>query len=207
MESILEKKIETLDIYITPVFATDANTVSQVCSLLATNKISSCPILSNNQFDHQIEYYDFLLLLLDVLAKVPMDCKNTLHELMESLRNQKILDVPFVTKSIMVHQNSTVREVVQEFIKSRCHRVFCMEQSKFVGVISQSTIAKLVVDTFGLRATHKQVWAIGQQSVAYANVIEKNIISIEHHNTVMDALYQMHLNRISSVAILEQKKV
>jgi predicted transcriptional regulator len=98
-------------------------------------------------------------------------------------------------------------QVVDHFISTKAHRVAVLHEHKFIGVVSQSAIAALVVSKFGLRRPHGAVWAAGDKTLENSGIIEKNIVSVKGDATVMQALFEMYVNNISSVALLDKKKV
>lgn len=116
------------------------------------------------------------------------------------LKNLKHLTKPLVS----VKKDAIILDILEDMIRSNVHRVVVLGDNKeFLGVVSQSTIAALIVGKFGLRkAKSDPFWPKGQESIAEAGVIERNIISCEPKATVMEALFIMHGENVSSVAIL-----
>jgi CBS domain-containing protein len=82
-----------------------------------------------------------------------------------------------------------------------------MDGNSFVGVLSQSLLAAVVVSKHGIRGDHGKGWATGNRSIKDLGIIETDIVSVGEHDSVMDALLRMHLSNISSVAIMNHRKV
>ncbi len=50
-------------------------------------------------------------------------------------------------------------------------------------------------------------WPEGEASVLEAGLVESNVVSVDENDDVIEALYKMHINAISSVAIKQGTKV
>lgn len=107
----------------------------------------------------------------------------------------------------MVKDDTCLLDIIEEFVRSDAHRVVVLNKDqRFVGVISQSTIAALIVGKFGLRKENSQVrWETGQKTVKEAGVISTKVVSLAPTAIVMEALFTMQSENVSSVAIMSGK--
>jgi CBS domain-containing protein len=99
-------------------------------------------------------------------------------------------------------------DIVEEFTRADAHRVAVFDKENFVGVISQSTIANLVVGQFGIRRPKGcAAWVIGEKTVGELGIMQTNIVSVLPSDTVMQALFLMESENVSSCAVIEHKKL
>jgi predicted transcriptional regulator len=198
-----------------PIWINSKDTVQNACSLLHKNRIQSAPIYDHNQskFIGQIDYADLMGHVMKVLNAIPMPDRGTSEfTIMQILKQTSEAGHPLETIEkhrplVLVSTTSTLLEVVDYFIKQKTHRVVVLDDHTFIGVLSQSSIAALICSKFGLNKPKANQWKAGEMTLEQAGIIEKNVISVNTTATVMEALFQMHVNNISSIAIVENKKV
>lgn len=105
----------------------------------------------------------------------------------------------------------SLHSALQKMIDTPCQRVVIVDAgspSAFMGVISQSAIAGAIVQEFSKLATgpNRGKWIQGNLAVKDLGLITEKIVSISENDQVIEALYQMHQNSVSSVAILNQQQ-
>ncbi|KAJ3367619.1 cell separation during budding [Kappamyces sp. JEL0680] len=186
--------------------------VRDACCILANNHISSAPITMNGEFLGQLDMSDFVNHILEVLNNTPMDISSSPWSISDLLSQKSQSDyslssLPRHKPLVVVGHNTPLIDVIEEYVRSGAHRIAVVNLStnSFLGVISQSTIAALVVSQYGLRKPKTARWEGGQRSVKEANVIKTNVVTIEPQASVTEALYLMETEKISSVAITTGK--
>jgi CBS domain-containing protein len=188
-----------------PISITTETSIREACALLHKHSISSLPIYSPSlkQFTSQVEYFDLLYHLLSLLSTTPNDLPDcTITQMIDSISDSSVEMIVKHRPIVCVQKSTTLYQVVQ--LCQKVHRVVVLDDTKFIGVVSQSLIAAFITSQFGLRRLPTTpVWTIGSQSVEKANVITKQVISCTEANTVMDALFSIYLNKVSSIAILK----
>jgi CBS domain-containing protein len=185
-----------------PIYVHDTTSIKEACQTLHQNSISSVPILSKSGFTAQIEYFDLVRHVLDVLATVPQDTRS-IQEILSGISSAAtVAQTEKHRPIVLVQKEVLLLDVVHEFVRSKAHRVVVLDQTQFIGVVSQSAVASLIVDNFGLRG--KLEWNLGQQTLESLGVIHQRVVTVTENNTVMDALFSMYLNNISSIAIVRQ---
>lgn len=113
-----------------------------------------------------------------------------------------------LSKLVPVKMETALIEIVKEFTTSNCHRCAVFDGEKFVGVISQSTVANLVVGQFGIRkAKGGAVWDIGEKTIAELGIMQTKLVSVQPTDTVMQALFLMDMENVSSCAVIQNKKL
>ncbi|KAJ3073601.1 cell separation during budding, partial [Quaeritorhiza haematococci] len=128
---------------------------------------------------------------------------------------------------VAVHITSPVLDAVQQFVSHKrhnggsLHRVVVVEptddgkSNKFVGVLSQSTVAAFIASKVG-KLSHRPPsagsgvaggpevsWPLGDKSIQDMGLVKGNVFHVTPEDSVLDALYKMHTQAISSVAILD----
>jgi CBS domain-containing protein len=215
VKDLLEKNSElykTVAHYIQPPnpISLDGNlSVRDACQILGNNKISSAPISLDGDYIGQLEMSDLVTHVLQVLNDTPISdasdwalgdllaqTSQTDHPLKSLERHNPLVKVTLDTPLI---------DVVEEFTRAKAHRVAAFDKNHFVGVISQSTISALVVGKFGLRRPKGASWPTGEKSIKELGLIQEKIVSVSPTATVMEALFIMNSDRISSVAIMQGK--
>jgi len=186
-------------------------TCSEACQVLASHKISSAPIIFHGGLIGVLDMIDLVNHCLEILNEVPMDLRASDWALGDVLaraseKNHAIQTLDRHHIMVLVKDDTMLLDIVEEFFRSDAHRVVVLDKhQKFIGVISQSTIAALIVGKFGLRGSSK--WEFGQKSVQDAQVISKKIVHLAPSNIVMEALFMMQQEKVSSVALLQDKKL
>ncbi|KAI8592088.1 hypothetical protein BDZ88DRAFT_408219 [Geranomyces variabilis] len=201
--------------------------VTEGCEALAANKITSAPIYdaAKGGFVGMLDYRDLVAYVLSVLHKVakdapPPDATLEVTDIVKRALSNKG-DVPIKLISNFSHLNplvsvqasSCVREAVEDFTQKRAHRLIVLEPdseaSQFAGILSQSTIAALVASRVGKLAgvtnpKEKCIWPTGNKTLEEVGLVGKEVVSVIPEDTVLEALYTMHENHLSSVAIVER---
>jgi len=194
----------------TPIKLDSELTLQDACLELIKNKISSAPIVDKN--DKMIGILDFKDLaahVLQVLNDIPMDVESSMYGMTEILASHSkskglIKDLPHTKPLVCIKKDTIVHDILEEFVRSDVHRVVVVdEKNEFLGVVSQSTVAALVSGKFGLRKEKNEpFWEKGQIAISEADIIERNVVSLGPSATVMQALFMMISENISSVAIV-----
>jgi CBS-domain-containing membrane protein len=50
-------------------------------------------------------------------------------------------------------------------------------------------------------------WKLGSQSLGSLNIIDKNVITVSGHSTLLDSMFLMHLHNVSSVGIVSGQRL
>ena len=146
-----------------------------------------------------------------MLNDVPIDVSSSMYGIADVLAQHSdatglLKNLHQLTKPLVsVKKDAIILDILEDMIRSNVHRVVVLgdDNKEFLGVVSQSTIAAFIAGKFGLRkAKDAPFWPKGQESIAEAGVIERNIVSCQPRATVMEALFIMHGENVSSVAIL-----
>lgn len=212
--STIYSEIVHYQTHLDPIFLDSTLSVTEACSILSKNKISSAPIFDKTaqKFIGQLDYFDLVSHVLQVLNDIPMQDRHNDWNIAEVLKKSSGTEHPLSSLKthrglVTIQKDSPLIDVLDEFVRSNAHRLAVMDQEKFIGIVSQSTIADLIVGKFGLRKEKGIVWPTGEKSLETLGVISTNIVSVKSTNTVLDALFRMHLNNVSSVAILDENAV
>ncbi|KAI8928921.1 hypothetical protein BC831DRAFT_509644 [Entophlyctis helioformis] len=203
-------------------------TVQEACAALAQHKISSAPIYNAEQggFVGQIDYRDVVAYVLTIMHKVPhdkqqsfdadMDVKDVVKRALQqghgSVPVRLLSNMSTNNPLVVVDASAPVLDAVEEFVRAKVHRVVVLDRSvegkpTFLGVLSQSTVAALVATKLGKLSRHRPseaTWPIGDTSIGDLNLVQGDVISISPDDSVLEGLYQMHEQRISSIAILNK---
>ncbi|KAJ3096553.1 cell separation during budding [Phlyctochytrium bullatum] len=204
-------------------------TVQEGCQALATHKISSAPIYSPEAggFIGMLDYKDLVAYVLEVFHKVPKDPPpiDADMEVTDIVRRATMdrQGVPVKLVANLSHRNPLVAvyadaplvDAVEEFVRARVHRIVVLERplpdsqepSKFLGVLSQSTVVNMLSKKFGRLGSERVpgvAWENGNKSLQELGLVRGDVISVSSYDTVLEALYTMHENSVSSVAILDR---
>ncbi|KAJ3312844.1 cell separation during budding [Boothiomyces sp. JEL0838] len=183
--------------------------VREACHTLAVNRITSAPILEGDKLIGQLDYFDLLVYLLQALNNITLanmdEPEWTVKDILSHVitTSDPLSSLTTHKKLVTIQKDAPLLDVLDEFIRSKCHRLAVLDGNTFRGVISQTALAALVVYKFGLKKEKGAIWELGNKSIKELGVIRKNVIFVNEKNTVIDALYRMHVHQISSVAILE----
>ncbi|KAJ3195443.1 cell separation during budding [Irineochytrium annulatum] len=168
----------------------------------------------------------------DIVVRATMDRQGVPVKLVTNLSHRD----PLLT----VYSDAPVIDAVELFCRSNVHRIVVLERPdpstttsadpqapastitdpstttlkpappKFLGVISQSSVAQLLADRFGkltrARCPPQEInppWHLGDRSLRDLGLVRGRVISVSGSDTVLDALHVMHDNAISSVAIVD----
>ena len=82
-----------------------------------------------------------------------------------------------------------------------------MDDNYFIGVVSQSFLAAVVVSEHGIRGDKAKSWPLGQKTIKELGIIKTDFLSVSESDIVMDALFRMHMHGISSIAIMHNQSV
>ncbi|ORY28706.1 CBS-domain-containing protein [Rhizoclosmatium globosum] len=205
--------------------------VQDACNALAAHRISSAPVYSPEQggFIGMFDYRDLVTYVLEVFRKVPkeeasFDAEMEITDIIKRASMDRT-GVPIKLVSNLSQQNPLVAvytttpllTALQEFANnSALHRIVVLEKcdgdkDKFVGVLSQSLICGLVAEKFG-RLPRKTAgrtetdFAAGELSLQQLGLVkgENSVVTVDLNDTVLEALYAMHTNHVSSVAIVDK---
>ncbi|KAJ3210838.1 cell separation during budding [Dinochytrium kinnereticum] len=204
-------------------------TVQEGCQALASHRISSAPIYSPEAggFVGMLDYKDLVAYVLEVFHKVPKDPPPIDVDMeVTDIVKRATMDrqgVPVKLVSNLSHRNPLVAvysdapllDAVEEFVRARVHRIVVLERpqpgatepSKFLGVLSQSSVVGLVAKKFGRLGSDRVEgvsWENGAKSLAELGLVRGDVITVSSYDTVLEALYIMYENSISSVAILDR---
>ncbi|KAJ3271864.1 Ethanolamine kinase [Terramyces sp. JEL0728] len=192
-----------------PITLGSSISVREACHTLATSRITSAPILDGSQLIGQLDYFDLVLYLLQALNNITLanmdEPEWTVKDILSHVitTSDPLSSLTTHKKLVGIQQDAPLLDVLDEFIRSKCHRLAVFDGAAFNGVVSQSSLVALVVHKFGLKKEKGVEWDLGNKSIKELGVIRKNVIFVNEKNTVIDALYRMHVHQISSVAIIE----
>ncbi|KAL2915925.1 cell separation during budding [Polyrhizophydium stewartii] len=201
-------------------------TVQEACAALAKHRISSAPIYSSEEggFIGMLDYKDVVAYVLAVLHKIPhdtvVDSEMEVTDIVKRALTQGHANVPVKLLSNMSLKNplvvvdaaAPVLDAVEEFVRAKVHRVVVLDKSvdgkpTFLGVLSQSTVAAFVASKFGKLSSARipgAHWPRGDQTIADLKLVQGEVLSVTPEDTVVEALYRMHENQISSIAIIKK---
>ncbi|KAJ3283106.1 cell separation during budding [Borealophlyctis nickersoniae] len=111
-----------------------------------------------------------------------------------------------------VQVTDSVLTAVQIMATSKVHRVVVLQNGQdgdaFVGILSMSSVAGLVASKLGKLARKpgqpRIVSEQGERTLEGLGLVKGDVISVLPEDSVLDALYVMHENSISSVAIVDR---
>ncbi|KAI9320293.1 hypothetical protein DFJ73DRAFT_878008 [Zopfochytrium polystomum] len=212
-------------------------TVQEGCAALAQHRISSAPVYSPEAggFIGMLDYKDLVAFVLEVFHKVPKETNQHNYdaemEITDIVKRANVdkhsVPIRLVTNLshrnplIAVYSTSSAVAAIEQFVRHRVHRLVVLERadqgspdpkSKFIGVLSQSAIAALVVEQFG-RLHHgpnskndaaKEAWDVGNMTLAELGLVKGEVYSVVANDTVLDALYLMHEKGVTSVAVVDK---
>ncbi|KAJ1558082.1 cell separation during budding [Nowakowskiella sp. JEL0078] len=212
----------------------DSNlSVQEGCAALAAYKISSAPVYDHKQggFVGMLDYRDLVAFVLEVLHKVPRqgsfepDSEWEISDIVKrAVNDRQGVQIKFVSnlsqrnQLIGINADAPVLEAVKEIVANRAHRVVLLQPpnpdndanngSRFIGVLSQSSIANYISSHLGKLAKSKSplVWNLGNKTLEELSLVKGNVISITMQDTVLEALFLMHQHEISSVAIVDRNE-
>ncbi|KAI8842505.1 hypothetical protein BC829DRAFT_401654 [Chytridium lagenaria] len=124
---------------------------------------------------------------------------------------RQVIGIPLVA----VYSDAPLIDAVEEFVRARVHRIVVLERplpdavepSKFLGVLSQSSVVGLLAKKFGRLGQEKREgaeWELGNKSLQELGLVRGDVVSVSSYDTVLEALFIMHANSVSSVAILDR---
>jgi CBS domain-containing protein len=182
-----------------------------------------------------LDYSDLTAYILEVFHKIPKEQPpiDTDMDVTDIVRRAQLdrQGVPIKLVSNISHRNplvavwsdSMLLDAIEEFARSGVHRVVVLERSedpanppKFIGVLSQSTVAALLARNFGKlykiqsetsspstprTAIVAADWATGNATLRDLGLVKGDVVSVASSDTVLEALYVMHTKGVSSVAI------
>ncbi|KAI9328398.1 hypothetical protein BDR26DRAFT_808397 [Obelidium mucronatum] len=206
--------------------------VQDACNALANHRISSAPVYSPEQggFIGMFDYRDLVTYVLEVFRKVPKEATASFDAEMEitDIVKRASIDrtgVPIKLVANLSQRNNLVAvytttplltALVEFATTPSLHRIVVLEKcdgdkDKFVGVLSQSLVCGLVAEKFG-RLPRKVAgrteidFANGEVSLQQLGLVkgEASVVTVDLNDSVLDALYLMHTNHVSSVAIVDK---
>ncbi|KAJ3126805.1 cell separation during budding [Nowakowskiella sp. JEL0407] len=210
----------------------DSNlSVQEGCAALAAYRISSAPVYDHKQggFVGMLDYRDLVAFVLEVLHKVPKqggfepDSEWEITDIVKrAVNDRQGVQIKYVSnlsqrnQLVGVNADAPILSAVKEMVANRVHRVVLLQPpspdsdsaggSRFIGILSQSSIASYLVSHLGKLASPKypHTWDLGTKTLEELNFVKGNVVSITMQDTVLEALFLMHQNEISSVAIVDR---
>jgi len=213
----------------TPICLDSNLSVVEGCQALAEHKISSAPVYDAKQggFIGMLDFKDLVAYVLEVFHKVPVEHSHAFEEQMEvtdivkrAVGNKNDVPVALVSNLsqrnplVAIDQNAPVKNALLEFQKGGVQRVVVVgskgeSQNRFVGVLSQSTVAAFIASKLGKLANPRPepgLWPNGDRTIEELGLVKGtgSVVSITQDETVIEALAVMHKNHVSSVAIVDR---
>jgi len=102
--------------------------------------------------------------------------------------------------------NSPICKAIEIFSKGIHRLLLVKEDGSLYGILSQSDIAKYFASLFPVQIPGQKDalnWEMGKKQISLTRPELPEVISVDRHATVMDALRVMYSSAISSVAIVE----
>ncbi|ORY46783.1 CBS-domain-containing protein [Rhizoclosmatium globosum] len=176
--------------------------VQDACNALAAHRISSAPVYSPEQggFIGMFDYRDLVTYVLEVFRKVPKEEASFDAEMeITDIIKRASMDRTGVPIKLVSNLSSKTLSLLslQEFANnSALHRIVVLEKcdgdkDKFVGVLSNPLFAVLSLKKLSLQ----------QLGLVKG---ENSVVTVDLNDTVLEALYAMHTNHVSSVAIVDK---
>ncbi|KAI8900487.1 hypothetical protein BC833DRAFT_581847 [Globomyces pollinis-pini] len=197
-----------------PITLDSTLSMKDACDVLAKNRISSAPIFDNNSktFLGQLDYFDLVAHILKVLTTISIDDRANSMTMGDIFKKENSTALPLsgITTYhplVVIQKSAPLLDLLDEFVRANAHRVAVFDGTTFMGIISQSALAAVIVSKFGLRKESSVQWQTGQKSLEELKIIETEFVSVPPTASVMDVLLRMHLKKISSVAIVSGKQL
>ncbi|KAJ3324576.1 ATP-dependent helicase smarcad1 [Boothiomyces sp. JEL0866] len=177
-----------------PITLDSSLSVREACHTLAVNRITSAPILNGAQLIGQLDYFDLLVYLLQALNSITLanmdEPEWTVKDILSHVitTSEPLSSLTTHKKLVTIQKDAPLLDVLDEFIRSKCHRLAVLEGNTFRGVISQTALAALVVYKFGLKKEKGAVWDLGNKSIKELGIIRKNVIFVNEKNTLRGSI-------------------
>lgn len=197
----------------TPITIDSKANVNEACQVLASNGISSAPVL--DAFDHALkgsfDYRDFCAMLVNTFESNEHSYGHFLKpdvQLQELVASGKAGDASvtlvtdFCKKNPLafLKESDPIYDAVEHYLGD-LHRVCLVDSNgKFVRVFSQSDVIKF------LHAHQSQLsFSLWEKSVGELGIINRSVVSIDWSRSVMEALCLMQKENSSSIALVDEE--
>ncbi|KAI8608980.1 hypothetical protein BC830DRAFT_1233642 [Chytriomyces sp. MP71] len=163
----------------------------------------------------QIGAFNAEMEITDIVKRASMDRTGVPIKLVSNLSQKNPLVAVYTTAPVLMALNEFARD-------PSLHRLVVLEKDegnkdKFVGVLSQSLICAIVAEKFGRMSRkfgHASTVEAGTATIDFPQgelsldalglVRAEKVYTMDLNDTVLDALYTMHINHLSSVAIVDK---
>ncbi|KAI8814128.1 hypothetical protein BJ742DRAFT_848873 [Cladochytrium replicatum] len=224
--------------------------VQEGCAALAAYKISSAPVYDHRLggFVGMLDYRDLVTFVLEVFHKIPktappaVDSEWEITDIVKrAVGDRQGVPIKLVSNLsqrnplVSIAADASLLDAIKEFATSGVHRLVVLLPpeggteggSRFVGVLSQSTVAAFIAANLGklagkdsqllrslsssevvtpalAEAAAKVGWPVGTRTLAELGFVHtRPTIHITMQASLLDALYQMHQHDLTSIAIVD----
>ena len=183
--------------------------VVQASAVLATQGISSAPIVSEKGFVGMVDYADVAhLLIAGLRAQRSIDFSLGFEEQLTTLLESGLgpgssvklaSDMSKTNPMTVIRQDATLEDAARMFVDQDLHRLCVVnELDVFVGVISQSDLLQFIKKNMASAFPD-----LVSSSVESLGLLEKKVITLPADRPVLEALELMVDLKISSVGIVD----
>jgi len=194
----------------------DCNTpLVEVLQILRQHSILSVPVWNEDtgNYDGFVDVMDILAFVLETVSS-SHDAKemqwSTWVEDVDTLTNRgilfgikpvkHILNKSSIDKFFPVYPHGTVFQLIEGIFCKGIHRVPVMdERNRVINVVSQSDVIGLLGNSL------IQFGTFGQKTVEELKLGNREVISMSVNAQAIQAFYLMHVNKVSAVAIVDEK--
>ena len=181
---------------------------------LTSHNLTSIPIrdVRTKQITETFDYSDLIAYLLLVLGKIePVDQTQETLDIIANARSGKPVPVTFAAEKLGVknqfhtlRSNATILDAVY-ILSNGVHRIAITDPSndnEVIGVLSQRRLIRYIWENGRLFKSLEPLFHQSLQELGLAS--NKNIMSINGDETVLEAFQKMHDDGVSSLAVIDE---
>jgi len=214
-----------------PITIDSSVSVEEGCKILVEHQFTSAPVIDNKtgKIVGILDYRDLVAFILLVFSKekdganhdifLDYDRGSKIKYIVENAsklskedENNKLsihllADLSLKNPTNTLLYNSPILKAIDIFSQGIHRLLLVKEDGSLYGILSQSDIVKYLASLFPIQVPGQKndsiKWEIGEKPIRLARPEITEVISVDRHATVMDALRLMYNSTISSVAIVE----
>ncbi|KAG4091380.1 CBS-domain-containing protein [Neocallimastix lanati (nom. inval.)] len=215
-----------------PITIDSSVSVEEGCKKLVEHQFTSAPVIDNKtgKIVGILDYRDLVAFILLVFSKEKDNANHDIFldydrgskikyivenasKLSKEDENNKLsihllADLSLKNPTNTLLYNSPILKAIDIFSQGIHRLLLVKEDGSLYGILSQSDIVKYLASLFpiqvpGQKNNNSIKWEIGEKPIRLARPEITEVITVDRHATVMDALRLMYNSTISSVAIVE----